>query len=138
MERIYAMMLTSQEQKTNIDLFFELQNKRKALCIELHNRKVSLKKIQCLIGMSNYVYDFAKAKFEDKNLAILSITELLQLANKTRKEYDAVFLKLRRTRNRRDRICPDCGKPVINNHPYHSTGSATYHLNPCWERKFID
>ena len=137
MEGLYAVMETPQEQKSNIQLFFELQAKRKAVMIELKNRHVALGEIQRLTGI--HAFYFNREKLTDKNLVNLSIPELTKLAIQTKKDYNAVSLKLQSKQlHVKKGSCPVCGKIVEANEPRRKTNKHIWHLTPCWDGKLID
>jgi hypothetical protein len=113
----------------------------KNLALELHSRKVSQRQNTKLTGLSYYKFKFEPIK---QDLTKLNIVELYQLTQKTKQEYDTIFLKLNKRYNYGRFCCSDCGTRLgvnrfykkIGGKQYHRTAKRSYCLS-CWESKFV-
>jgi hypothetical protein len=126
-------MQTNQIPRTDLETYFELGNLRKNICLELHKRKVSQRENHKLTGLSYYNFKLSPINIDLTNLTLI---ELIQLTQKTKREYDTIFFQLRsRSVHPKRFCCCGCGRKLeIKN--FHRSSKRSYCLS-CWKGKLI-
>jgi len=130
---------STNERLTDIIAYERLNYTLKALAFEMMQRKTPINEIKKILRISTTtVTTIRKSQsLSDEKLKGIDVTELFKSATQTRRELDALNVKMRSQKykpadQKHSRVCPKCQKAVTRHSPYHRSGRYSYH-GECWE-----